>query len=443
MNFRSIKFLLLKAKLIHFNLLSVSISAIIFFSFMVTFIFINQNFDGINLDNGKIANIIGRDGKNNENVFAYSLNRTMSLSANNNITSSSSPSLIIEKVDEDNNLIGGATFLITPNPFTNRSNLAVTDDNAEDANRTSGIVLLPNVIPRQYTISEIVAPAGYIKDISVKTISINPQSTSIPTTVMFEGQPLRSDSNRLEYTARFICGTITGEEGPLRPGRYNSDINIFNRQSFPISFFWKAVATSQEEQSDTNFRIRSLEPGGSLSLSCKDIKASIQTYANDTGEKFFEGIMTINIDVDSSILGSISSSREGVLNTIPGTQEESLNVLSVDAIYTVNALKVASREIILQLIEYSINKQHESGKIPADIISKILSVTVPIRTNETVNPDQQVRNVLMKEFSLSLEESKTLDITIRNLSLGVGALDDNHALSLQRINAYQPPPPTP
>jgi hypothetical protein len=153
--------------------------------------------------------------------------------------------------------------------------------------------------------------------------------------------------------------------------------------------------------------------------------------------------MTINVDVDSSILGSISSSREGVINTISGAQEESLNVLSVDAIYTVNALKVASREIILQLIEYSINKEHESGKIPKDIISKILSVTVPIRTNETVNPDQQVRSVLMKEFSLSLEQSKTLDITIRNLSLGVGALDDNHALSLQRINAYQLPPPIP
>ena len=442
MNFRSIIFLLLKTKSMHFNLLSMSILAIMFFGFVITFNFINQYFDDTNLDNSKIANIIGRDDNNNNNVFAYSLNRNSSQSSNNNITLSS-PSLIIEKVDEKNDPIGGATFLITPNPFTNRSNLAVTDDNAEDANRTSGIVLLSNIIPRQYTISEIVAPDGYIKDISVKTVSVNTKSTSTPTTVMFEGHPLISGSNRLEYTARFICGTITGEEGPLRPGRYNSDINIFNRQSFPISFFWKAVATSQEEQSDTNFRIRSLEPGGSVSLSCKDIKASIQTYANDTGEKFLEGIMTINVDVDSSILGSISSSSEGVLNTISGAQEESLNVLSVDAIYTVNALKVASREIILQLIEYSINKEHESGKIPTDIISKILSVTVPIRTNETVNPDQQVRNILMKEFSLSLEESKTLDITIRNLSLGVGALDDNHALSLQRINAYQPPPSTP
>src|SRR5215208_6889521 len=268
MNFRSIKFSSLKAKLMHFNLLSMSVLAIMFFGFAITLIFINQYFDDTNLDNGKIANNIGRDDNNNNNVFAYSLNRNLSLlSSNNNITSSSS-SLIIEKVDEKNNPIGGATFLITPNPFTNRSNLAITDDNAEDANRTSGIVLLHNIITRQYTISEIVAPNGYIKDVSVKTVNINTKSASSPTTVTFEAYPLTSGSNRLEYTARFICGTITGEEGPLRPGRYNSDINIFNRQSFPISFFWKAVATSQEEQSDINFRIRSLEPGGSVSLSC-------------------------------------------------------------------------------------------------------------------------------------------------------------------------------
>ncbi|MDQ4023784.1 MAG: prealbumin-like fold domain-containing protein [Thermoproteota archaeon] len=434
MNFRRIKFLLLKFKSMHFNLLSISVLTFLFFGFVITFSFINQYFDGANLDDGKIADIIDRD---NNNAFADSLNKNKSLSPNSTLWSSS---LIIEKVDEKNNPIGGATFLITPNPFTNNSNLAITDDNAEDANRTSGIVLLHNVIPRQYTISEIVAPDGYIKDVSVKTVNINTQSTSSPPTVTFEAYPLTSGSNRLEYTARFICGAITGEEGPLRPGRYNSDINIFNRQSFPISFFWKAVAASQEEeQSDSNFRIRSLGPGGSISLSCKDIQASIPAYANDTGEKFFEGIMTINVDLDSSVIGSISSSREGILGTI--SEEESLNVLSVDAIYTVNALKVASREIVLQLIEYSINKEHESGKIPKDIISKILSVTVPIRTNETINPDQQVRNVLMKEFSLNLEESKRLDITIRNLSLGVGALDDNHALSLQRINAYQPPTP--
>src|SRR5919112_6705668 len=192
MDFRRIKFLLLKFKLMHYNILSIFVSTVVFFGFVITFSFINQYFDEVNLDDSKIADIIDRD-KNN-NALAYSLNKNMSLSPNNTLSSSS---LIIKKVDEQNNPIGGATFLITPNPFTNRSNLAITDDNAEDANRTSGIVLLSNIIPRQYTISEIVAPDGYIKDISVKTVSVNTKSTSTPTTVMFEGHPLVSDSNRL------------------------------------------------------------------------------------------------------------------------------------------------------------------------------------------------------------------------------------------------------
>ena len=94
---------------------------------------------------------------------------------------------------------------------------------------------------------------------------------------------------------------------------------------------------------------------------------------------------------------------------------------------------------MLQLIEYSITNQGESTKIPSDMMSRVLSVAVPIRTNETLNPDKQVRDILTREYSLSTAESQSLDILIRNLSLGVGALDDNHAISLQRINAYQPP----
>jgi hypothetical protein len=159
--------------------------------------------------------------------------------------------------------------------------------------------------------------------------------------------------------------------------------------------------------------------------------------------------LTISIELDPSIQGALLSSlpnkeigeRSELIISSPSNQglEPNANILSVDAIYTVNALEVASREIVLQLIEYSITSQNGSGKIPRDMISKILSVTVPIRTNETINPDKQVRDILMREYSLSGAESQNLDISIRNLSLGVGALDDNHAISLQRINAYQPP----
>lgn len=268
-----------------------------------------------------------------------------------------------------------------------------------------------------------------------------------------------SRSSSLEYTARVLCGTIVGEDGPLRPGRYNSDINIFNRQNFLVSFLWKAVLSSdlidgkqKQGEGNSNFILLTLDPGNSIGISCNDIRQYLPAYTNGntSNTDFFEGVLTISVELDPSIQGALSSSLVGkgtgdhsqLVISSPSNQgsEPNANILSVDAIYTVNALEVASREIVLQLIEYSITNQDESGKIPDDMISKILSVTVPIRTNETINPDKQVRDVLMREYSLSTAEIQSLNISIRNLSLGVGALDDNHAISLQRINAYQPPP---
>jgi hypothetical protein len=272
---------------------------------------------------------------------------------------------------------------------------------------------------------------------------------------------LDTGAESIEYNARYFCGTIGGEDGPLRPGRYNSDINIFNRQPYPVSFLWNAVPSltlqPSEESSnpsvdsssftaDTNYRLQTLAPGDSISLSCKDFVPSFPLYSNATDgiDRFIEGVSTISIDLDPSIQAAISSSSTGVVVSQPSgeaTSEPSTNVLSVDAVYTVNALEVPSREIVLQLVEYTIDRQDIDGKLPAEIISKPLSITVPIKTNQTVNPDTQVRDVISREYSLNATERQSLDITIRNLSLGVGALDDNHAISLQRINAYQPAPP--
>jgi hypothetical protein len=269
-----------------------------------------------------------------------------------------------------------------------------------------------------------------------------------------------SRSNSIEYNARILCGTIVGEEGPLRPGHYNSDINIFNRQNFPVSFFWKIVLTSdlqdekqnQEQEQNSNFILMSLGSGNSISISCNDIREYLPANPNrnSSDTDFLEGVLTISVELDPSIQGALSSSlvdngtgEQSQLIIPPSSSQElepNANILSVDAIYTVNALKVPSRELVLQLIDYSITKQDEARKIPSNMISKVLSVAVPIRTNETINPEKQVRDILMREYSLNAEESQSLNIVIKNLSLGVGALDDNHAISLQRINAYQPPP---
>ena len=274
---------------------------------------------------------------------------------------------------------------------------------------------------------------------------------------------LDSGPGSIEYNARYFCGTIVGENGPLRPGRYNSDINIFNRQLYPVSFLWNAVPSltlqvseesggsgspseSKAFTTNTSYRLQTLAPGHSISISCRNLAPSYPLYSNTTNgiDTFIEGVSTISIDLDPSVQAAISSSSTGKVISQPSgeaTTEPSTNILSVDAIYTVNALEVPSREIVLQLVEYTINRQDANGKLPSEIISKPLSITVPIGTNETVNPDTQVKDILAREYSLNATERESLDITIRNLSLGVGALDDNHAISLQRINAYQPVPP--
>jgi hypothetical protein len=318
------------------------------------------------------------------------------------------------------------------------------------------ILLLNTVVIFTFSFSNFYADQGKSDNYAFATLA-NETNPIISSTSAI----LDTGAESLEYNARYFCGTIVGEDGPLRPGRYNSDINIFNRQPYPVSFLWNAVPSltlqpskessgssfdSSSFTADTNYRLQTLAPGDSISLSCKDFVPSFPLYSNATDgvDRFIEGVSTISIDLDPSIQAAISSSSTGVVVSQPSGEaasEPSTNVLSVDAVYTVNALEVPSREIVLQLVEYTIDGEDIDGKLPAEIISKPLSITVPIKTNQTVNPETQVRDVIAREYSLNATERQSLDITIRNLSLGVGALDDNHAISLQRINAYQPAPP--
>lgn len=320
------------------------------------------------------------------------------------------------------------------------------------------IILLPNTfVVSTFNFVDLYTDQGRNHNYAFATLDSETNSLTTSTSADLDTGP-----GSIEYNARYFCGTIVGQDGPLRPGRYNSDINIFNRQLYPISFLWNAVPSSTLQTSkdaggssgesksftaDTSYKLQTLAPGDSISLSCKDFVPSFPLYSNitDESDRFIEGVSTISIDLDPSIQAAISSSSTGVVVSQPSGEaapEPSTNVLSVDAIYTVNALEVPSRELVLQLVEYTINRKDANGKLPVEIISTPLSVTVPVRTNETVNPDTQVKDILAREYSLNATERQNLDITIRNLSLGVGALDDNHAISLQRINAYQPAPPS-
>jgi hypothetical protein len=71
--------------------------------------------------------------------------------------------LKIKKVDKFGRLLGGAQFLIEPNPKTGTGSLTVVDNGLNDEDPTAGILLVTNCLKGiTYTVTETVAPPGYV-----------------------------------------------------------------------------------------------------------------------------------------------------------------------------------------------------------------------------------------------------------------------------------------
>jgi uncharacterized repeat protein (TIGR01451 family) len=117
-----------------------------------------------------LTDLIGGDCRAFANIFAKSR-------ASNSIESklkevmkpagidlSTCGQLTILKQDENGDPLGGATFSITPNPFTGSGSLEVKDNDSNDDNDADGVIHLSAVEPDEYEVCETKAPAGYILD---------------------------------------------------------------------------------------------------------------------------------------------------------------------------------------------------------------------------------------------------------------------------------------
>jgi hypothetical protein len=85
-------------------------------------------------------------------------------------------SLLIRKEGKDastvatNDLLGGATFTVTPNPITgSATGLDITDGDSNDLNTTAGLVCVKVSADGPFSIVEKTAPANYAKDTSTKS----------------------------------------------------------------------------------------------------------------------------------------------------------------------------------------------------------------------------------------------------------------------------------
>lgn len=220
------------------------------------------------------------------------------------------------------------------------------------------------------------------------------------------------------YNVKFECGTISGDEGPLRPGHYDTDIGILNKQDFAVKTQWSATANDGK---NTNSILRTLQPQGSTGIVCKDLR---QILGNN--QSFVEGFVIINVPVEPGLLGSLSDGT-----TVLGRADD-IKILEVQAFYTANALDELPHEVLVDKITFTIAND-TSGKVPAEMIGKVLDITVPSTMNEISDPGEKVKDVLAEKYALLDQEREGLEIKIQNVGAGVGTMIDDHAISLSKI----------
>jgi hypothetical protein len=143
----------------------------------------------------------------------------------------------------DSSLTNQSRYVISPDPFGNLANYTIQDGSSADANKAAGIVEVSGVRDGRYVVAQIEAPSEYQTDKVSKTVEITNQSSNGIATFnniawqegeqeqqQQEVQNRTSPIRNLTYYVKFECGTISGDEGPLRPGHYDTDIGILNKQ---------------------------------------------------------------------------------------------------------------------------------------------------------------------------------------------------------------------
>ena len=324
-------------------------------------------------------------------------------------------------------LIGQSRYVISPDPFGNYGNYTIQDGSRADENGAAGIAQISGVPDGKYVVTQLDTLPGYQSDKLSKIVEIKDHSDDVATfnniAGQEDGQPPQNSTTQVRnliYNVKFECGTISGNEGPLRPGHYDTDIGILNKQSLPVKIQWSITANDSK---NTNSIIRMLEPQGSTNIVCKDL---YMILGND--QKFVEGFVIINMPLESGLLASLSNGTQ-----VLGRNFEDLNnFLEVQAFYTANALDELPHEVLVDKITFAIVND-TSGKIPPELIKKTLDMTVSSSLSEISDPEINVKDMLARRYGLSAQELANLQIEIRSVSVGVGTMIDDHAISLSTV----------
>ena len=243
-----------------------------------------------------------------------------------------------------------------------------------------------------------------------------------------DNYPLQA--NDVSYNVRFICGSVLGNEGPLRPGHYDTDISLFNNQGFAIPLLWNAVSNNGKI---TTSILKTLQPETSSGIACKDL-VQLFGFRNITSN-LTEGFVVIRPQTSVGGLASFSG-NSATIPSLPQSQNRTA-LLTVQVFYSANALLTLPHNITMDKILFSISND-TSSKIPQSLLGKTLDVTIQSHLNQISDPESEVRNLLASTYRLSPADETHLKIQIVSVGLGTTSMIDDHAIS-----SFQVPPAAP
>ena len=167
--------------------------------------------------------------------------------------------------------------------------------------------------------------------------------------------------------------------------------------------------------------MKKLQSEESTGIVCDDIKKLVPE--ENMSDSIIEGFVLIRIPINS---------LQGFDNSSTIRNSNDADLLDVQIFYTANALPTLPHEVIMEKISFYII-QDETGKIPQEDYRKLLDVSLPASINNLSNTESKVKSILGEKYDLTDEDYNKISIRIKDISIGVGALLDDHAISLHIV----------
>ncbi|HEY7777393.1 MAG TPA: hypothetical protein VIA09_02540 [Nitrososphaeraceae archaeon] len=234
-----------------------------------------------------------------------------------------------------------------------------------------------------------------------------------------------SSVKTVTYTPKFLCGNITASEGPVRPGHYDTDISILNKQVYPIKLLLNVIPNDGKS---SNSIIKVLESESATGITCKDILPLVTDTKNLT-----EGFILLTLPIRGNMINAFPDPNNPDASILRSIDEMQANLIEVQVFYTANALPQLPSEMIFNKIDFRIISD-PSGKIPQTFLSKLLEVTLTANTNQVYDQVSRVKSLLKDSFSLSDSEMNAINIQIQNSEIDSLFTKDDHAISSSRLD---------